>query len=398
MEKYAGFAKFLEYGAEHAYPEGWQDNQYANPDAVRVMTVHQAKGMQWPVVFVPALLKNRFPSKKPGGRTVWHLLPRAGVKGQARFEGTIEDERRLFYVAMTRSQKFLHVTWGPVPGNSHAQRASEFWTDILASSWVKRRPSDYTGRKRLAPSPRAGVANVVFSFSDLKYFFECPYQFKLRILYGFNAPIHEALGYGKSLHDALAEVHARAIRGEVPGDDEVGRLVKTHLHTPYAYPSLRAQLEAAAERVLGHYLHDNRELFDKIEFSEKNVEINLGDGITVNGRIDLVRRIDTDQTYIVDLKSSDRVQPEQVTEAQLHVYALGYRELTGRRPDFVEVYELDERKRKPRSVDDEFIGDVKVNVRNAADALRRSELPPAPAPKKCKDCDYKGLCSARAHS
>src|SRR6185436_13001930 len=110
--------------------------------------------------------------------------------------------------------------------------SSQFWDDILASKHVKRRTSDYSGRKRLRPTPRAGVANVVFSFSDLKYFFECPYQFKLRILYGFNAPIHEALGYGKSLHDALAEVHARAIRGDVATDGEVSRLVETHLHTP----------------------------------------------------------------------------------------------------------------------------------------------------------------------
>jgi ATP-dependent DNA helicase UvrD/PcrA len=393
VEKYASFADFLQYRAEDAYPEGWQDNQYANPDAVRITTIHQAKGMQWPVVFVPALLKNRFPSKKPGGRTVWHLIPRNGIKGQPRFEGTVEDERRLFYVAMTRSQKFLHLTWAPVPGNQLFQKRSEFWDNILASKYVKRRAPDYSTRKRLPPSPRAGVANVVFSFSDLKYFFECPYQFKLRILYGFNAPIHEALGYGKSLHDALAEVHARAIRGDVANVGEAPRLVEMHLHTPYAYPALRQQLEAAAERVLCNYLNDNATLFDKIEFSEKQIEISLGDGVTVTGRIDLVRRIDTGETTIVDLKSSDRAQAEDVTEAQLHVYALGYQDLTGRRPDYVEIYELDERKRKPRSVDDDFIADVKTKVREAAEALRTSTLPTAPAPKKCGACDYRGMCT-----
>lgn len=393
-EKYGSFADFLQFRADDAYPEGWQDNQYANPDAVRIMTVHQAKGMQWPVVFVPALLKNRFPAKKPGGRNVWHLLPRTGVKGQARFEGTIEDERRLFYVAMTRSQKFLHLTWAPIAGNQLFQKRSQFWDDILASKFVKRKAPDYSARMRLPPTPRAGVANVVFSFSDLKYFFECPYQFKLRVLYGFNAPIHEALGYGKSLHDALAEVHARAIRGDVAQSSEVPRLVETHLHAPYAYPALRKQLEAAAERVILDYLSDNRDLFDKIEFSEKLIEIGLGDGVTVNGRIDLVRRVDTGETTIVDLKSSDRAQAEEVTEAQLHVYALGYQELTGRRPDYVETYELDERKRKPRSVDDDFITEVKDKTRSAAGALRAGALPAAPAAPKCAACDYRGMCTA----
>ena len=394
-ELYSTFANFLEHRAQDAYPEGWQDNQYANPDAVRIMTVHQAKGMQWPVVFVPALLRNRFPGAKKGGRNVWHLIPREGVKDQARFEGAIEDERRLFYVAMTRSQKFLHLTWAPIEGkNNRYARKSEFWDDILVSSYVKRRIPDYTQRRRLPPTPRASIANVVFSFSDLKYFFECPYQFKLRVLYGFNPPISRAMGYGKSLHDALAEVHTRAIRGDIADNAEVSRLVETHLHVPYAHPVLRERLEAAAERVLRDYMQANADLFDKIEFSEKSIEINLGHGVSVVGRIDLVRRIDTGEITIVDLKSSDRAQAEDVTETQLHIYALGYQELTGRSADYVEIYELDEGKRRPRSVDNEFIEDVQSKVREAADALRGNTLEAVPAQSKCNTCDYRGICTA----
>ena len=320
--------------------------------------------------------------------------PRAGVVDQPRYEGTIEDERRLFYVALTRSQKFLHLTWAPIPGNQQAQKASEFWDNVLASKWVKRRRTDYATRPHLAPTPKASVANVVFSFSDIKYFFECPYQFKLRILYGFNAPLHEALGYGKSLHDALAEVHARAIRGDVTKPTEVPRLVETHLHVPYAYPALREQLERSAEQVLANYLGDNQALFDKIEFSEKTIEISLGGGVSVVGRIDLVRRVDTGETTIVDLKSTERAQAEDVTETQLHIYALGYQELTGRPADFVEIYELDQRKRKPRSVDDDFIADVKDNVREAAESLRQGTLPTKSDAKKCASCDYRRMCTA----
>ncbi len=395
-EKYETFANFLQFRAEGAYPEGWQSNAYANPNAVRIMTVHQAKGMQWPVVFVPALLKNRFPSKKHGGRTVWHLLPKAGVRGQARFEGSLEDERRLFYVAMTRSQKFLHLTWAPVPGNRLYQTKSVFWDDVLVSKYVKRWAQDYAGRRRLPPAPRAGVSNVTLTFSDLKYFFECPYQFKLRVLYGFNAPIDEALGYGKSLHDALAEIHARAIRGERISRDQAPALVRTHLHSPYAYPALRAQLEAAATKVLSNYISANERDFRNIEFSEKSIQINLGDGVSVGGRIDLVRRTDTQKVTIVDLKSTRRAQAEDVTEAQLHIYALGYQELTGRDADQVEVYNLDERKRKPRAVDQHFLRQVRLKVREAAACLRKGDLKPAPERAKCGACDYQRICAAAA--
>jgi hypothetical protein len=72
--------------------------------------------------------------------------------------------------------------------------------------------------------------------------FECPYQFKMRFLYGFNPPLHEALGYGKGIHDALAELHKRAIGGEVLGHDASEELVDRHLHTPYAYRELENHL------------------------------------------------------------------------------------------------------------------------------------------------------------
>jgi len=393
-DKYDTFANFLQHRAEGSYPEGWQSNQYANPNAVRIMTVHQAKGMQWPVVFIPALLKNLFPSKKHGGRNVWHLIPRVAVKGQARYEGSLEDERRLFYVALTRAQKFLHMTWAPMPDNQLYQSRSVFWDDVLASKYVKRRPPDYTKRKRQTPTPKNGITNVTLTFSDMKYFFECPYQFKLRILYGFNAPIDEALGYGESLHNALAEVHSKVIRGESVDEGDVPALIKTHLHTPYAYKTLHEQLENAASKVLRDYIADNKEEFKDIELSEKRIEVSMSDGVSVVGRIDLVRRKDTDEISIVDLKSTKRAQPEEVTETQLHIYALGYQELTGHNADFVEIYNLDERKRKPRSVDMDFLNEVKSKVQKAAEILRTGELPPVPARNKCITCDYCGMCTA----
>jgi DNA helicase-2/ATP-dependent DNA helicase PcrA len=393
--KYEEFANFLQYRADGAYPEGWQDNQYANVDAVRIMTVHKAKGMQWPVVFVPALLRNRFPSPRMGGRSVWHILDETAVDDHNRYRGSVEDERRLFYVAVTRSQKFLFLTYGPIPEkNNRYARASEFWDDVLVSKFVKRRRQSYEDRERLPPEPKKAVANVTLSFSDVKYFFECPYQFKLRILYGFNAPLHEALGYGKSLHDALAEAHARAIRGDIATASEVEHLVGRHLHVPYAYQSLRDTLAASAQNVVGHYLADNAELLRSIEFSEKTISIDLGDGITVSGRIDLVRRLDTNETTIVDLKSKDRVQAEAVTETQLHIYALGYRELTGRDADYVEIYNLEEREKKPRSVDEDFIDDVQEHVRTAASSLRANDFPAKAHQRTCPTCDYLGMCGA----
>ncbi len=70
----------------------------------------------------------------------------------------------------------------------------------------------------------------------------------------------------------------------------------------------------------------------------------------VDGRIDLIKRLETDETSIVDFKSTERAQAEDVTRDQLHVYALGYEELTGERADLVEVLNLDESASSTREV------------------------------------------------
>ena len=123
----------------------------------------------------------------------------------------------------------------------------------------------------------------------------------------------------------FAATYARCVRSGRAGRDASAR--------PLRVSGAAEQLEAVGPSIVVRTTcGDNAELFDKIEFSEKQIEINLGDGVTVSGRIDLVRRIDTGETTIVDLKSTDRAQPEEVTETQLHIYALGYQELTGRKP------------------------------------------------------------------
>lgn len=394
VQKYESFAGFLENQAEASYGQSTgSEERFVTLDAVQILTVHRAKGLQWPVVFVPQLVRNRFPPARHGGMTMWHLVPANCVTGQTRYLGSEEDERRLFYVAVTRSQKHLHLTTAPTPGNTRNARPSLFWYDVLESRFVKRVPQDLSGRRRGEPRSRAAIADVGLSFSDMRYFFECAYQFKMRILYGFNAPIDEALGYGKSLHDTLAELHMRAIAGETITTSCVDEVVDRHLRIPFAYPTLREIMRTSAKRTVAAYIEARQAEFAHLEFSEKSIELSLGNGVSVSGRIDLVRRRDSGEIAIVDLKSNERAQAESLTESQLHIYALGYRELTGRDADFVETYELDKQVRKARSVDEELIQDVVRRVHRTAEALRSNAFAPTTDRTRCERCDFKNLCS-----
>ncbi|MGH9629831.1 MAG: 3'-5' exonuclease, partial [Bryobacteraceae bacterium] len=305
---YGNFAGFLEHQAADYYPEETEETAHARPDAVSVMTVHQAKGMQWPAVFIPCLRANRFPSRRQGGRSIWHIIPEKAVPNADRYKGTKEDERRLFYVALTRAEKYLFCSWGPVPGNQQQRRVSEFFTELTQCEHVlgkdpRKEPT------RIEPQPRVPDTPLPLTFSELRYFFQCPYDFKLRFLYGFDSPVNRALGFGKSLHDALCEIHAESIRGNIPKGDDVPRLVERHLHLPFANEEVRENSVRGAEKALRQYLQKHGENLTRLEHAEKIVELKLAEGVVVSGRIDLIRRTDTDETAIVDFKSGEDTQP-----------------------------------------------------------------------------------------
>lgn len=214
----------------------------------------------------------------------------------------------------------------------------------------------------------------------------------------FNAPIHEALGYGKGLHDALSEIHKRALEGDIVKRDVAATLVDRHLHTPFAYERLHEQLRGSAIKSIERYIDTHRKDLDKLEHSEKAIRVHVAPGITVDGRIDLVRRLDTDELAIVDFKSTERAQAEDVTRDQLHVYAVGYQELTGESADVIEVLNLDEKGKTTReSVDERLLGAVRDKIRGAGASLRANDLPRLPHwdGHTCGTCDLVGLCRTR---
>ena len=98
---------------------------------------------------------------------------------------------------------------------------------------------------------------------------------------------------------------------------------------------------------------------------------------------------------IVDFKSTERAQAEDVTRDQLHVYAVGYQELTGKSADLIEVLNLDEKGKTTREpVDDPLLTAVRDKIRDAGEGLRTNDLPRLAVWEKhtCGTCDLRGLC------
>ena len=132
--------------------------------------------------------------------------------------------------------------------------------------------------------------------------------------------------------------------------------------------------------------------------AEAEIEIDLGNGIAVNGRIDMVRTSMEDgqeKTGIVDFKTASRSVRESINTAQLRIYALGYEVLTGKSADYLEVYHVDSAHRARREVTPGLTADVAEEIRSAADHIRRNDLPRKCSKEKCQKCRERRLCLTR---
>ena len=109
--KISGINDFLGYCVADLYKTHTFETEEKKQDAVQIMSVHKSKGLDFVTVFLPDLVKNNFPSRKMGGKKYWQVLGGTFEENKDKYESDIEDERKLFYVAVTRAKRNLYMSY-----------------------------------------------------------------------------------------------------------------------------------------------------------------------------------------------------------------------------------------------------------------------------------------------
>ena len=286
-----------------------------------------------------------FPSKRHGGLGLFHVIPDDAVAEADRYRGTVEDETRLFYVAVTRAQKYLFVTFSPGAASSMYSKRSTFF-DHCARADRGSRPGRAASR-----SPSSARAHSRATRRRRRHAVvlraQVPVRVPLPVQAALPLRLQPAAARGARLRQGSARRAGRGAQarprrracsvGMQPRISSTGTCTR---RSPT--PSCDETLRRAAIEAIERYLDAHGDEIPNTVHCEKQIQVHVAPGITVDGRIDLVRRLDTDELAIVDFKSTDRAQDEDVTRDQLHVYAVGYEELTGETADLIEVLNLDE--------------------------------------------------------
>ena len=125
----SGMLRFLAEQARQEYKYHNFRESAPEDDAVQLMTVHKSKGLEFHSVFLPRLNKREFPVSGIGGKKYYHVLGGVFEENKAKYDSDIEDERKLFYVAVTRAERNLFLSY-----TLESQSVSEFVSNAAESA------------------------------------------------------------------------------------------------------------------------------------------------------------------------------------------------------------------------------------------------------------------------
>ncbi len=412
-------------------------------DAVAVLTIHKAKGLEFPVVYLPGLVAGRFPGN---GRGEPLALPAGLGRGEpVTPERAIAEERRLCYVAMTRARDELVLTHAADYGGSRARKVSPFVLEALDLPATATAP----GHGVLPPSPeerlagfagvdapvvaarRAGDEPLMLSFGQVDAYLSCPLRYKYAHVLRVPVAPHHALVYGAALHKAVQIFHHRHARGHVMTEaelDEVltsawsneGFVSREHEEARFeaARAALRrfraAQLEPDAivptyvEREFAFDLDGDRirGRWDRVDI--RPATPSPGDQVAVDPAeptADVVTPtlgiMGREHVTITDYKSSDVRDPAKARQRardslQLQIYAMGYEAMTGRLPDQVALHFLDSGLVGRVDVDPRKVAKARAQIATTAAGIRGGRFEATPDPMACSWCPFRDICPSSA--
>jgi DNA helicase-2/ATP-dependent DNA helicase PcrA len=419
-------AEFVEYLGYYSQAGGTISLEDDFPgDAVQLMTVHGAKGLEFPQVFLLRINNKKFPATE---RSRVFEFPAALMKeGEPAEQFHIQEERRLFYVALTRAENRLTLT----TLTEKKAKIPVFVEDILMAPLIKRRDvrqlrpklpeapkttnkdaqttSDAQLFPALAEPPKifSRIADWALEFhpptpepltlspSAVSGYRSCPQQYLFSRRWSLKEGPKAVLSFGSVMHTTIKRFVGQLRKGTKLPFEEVARIFESEWSSAgfeddyqekgYKQDGLE-QLRAFHASVL--------ETPPQVLEQEKSFELPLANNVTIIGRMDQVNSLGRKDVEIIDYKTGKpKKDADAKKDLQLSLYALAAKEIFEWNPARLVFHYLQNNQIQVTTRDAKQLDEVQKIVLEAAADIRAGEFPPKPG-FVCRSCAYKPICPA----
>jgi len=392
-------------------------------DAVRILTVHSAKGLEFEVVFMPELTSDRFPSRE---RKEQIELPKKFIKEilpQGNWHE--QEERRLFYVAMTRAKTYLFLSFAYDYGGARAKKASLFLKETLGKSRLEKlehkkqsklkqislfAPKKIKKEKTLPLSKTRKNKPLYLSHYAIDDYLTCPLKYKYVKILRLPVMASYPVLFGSAIHNALSEyLRAKMAGREMRPAELIASFKKYFKNEGYLSKSHQKAAYKKGEEALKKFIKIDKKYKNPPKAVEKGFHFALGKN-RISGRFDVIfddqlkkdtaRRIAKNKytnDRIIDFKSSDIYEKERAKKRvresdQLDLYALAYKKIEGKLPARVGLYFLGSGIISQKIPKEKDLERSQKRIKKAISGIRSGDFTPRPNKFNCTYCTYAKIC------
>lgn len=392
----------------------------AGPEFVRILTVHAAKGLEFRHVYVVSLVDQRFPSR---GRPEAIPLPNGLVQERVT-EGNahIEEERRLFYVALTRAKETLTLSGARDYGGSREKKPSIFFAEAEIEVPAEKGSAGLVDTLMAPVRVEDQLSDIVhytlkrrFSFTQLAAFRKCPLQYKFEHIYRIPKLGKYQKSFGQSVHRAFQNILAlhhqriatvqptlfeRAPATALNGfsiTDEEGLTLLHETWDDQWYPdrTVHDTYLKHGENGVRRFLTECRTKALNVFGVEKPFTLVIGER-SLKGQIDRIDRLPDGTLRVLDYKTGqakDTLEAEE--KEQLHLYQLALEGQGHKVSSLAYVYVLDWVITEVEPLQGDKRQAFLDKLETRMDAILASDFAPTPDRFVCNYCDFKNICEFR---
>lgn len=386
-------------------------------EAVQVMTLHKAKGLEFPVVFMVGLVEGRFPTK---ARSSTIELPEGVIKDilpEGDFH--VQEERRLFYVGMTRAERELYLTSGRDYGGARPRKVSVFVREALddahadedfakASAFEALARFDRSGEpmrpahgESQAPETSPIPADQLLHLDQKKIddYLTCPLKYKYVHILRVPLAEYHAIIYGFALHEAVREYNKRKRKQEAVTLDDLLTVFKANWRSRgFLNREHEQQRFETGQEVLRRFFEQQEREDFKPLYIEEPFKFMFENNI-ISGRWDRVDELPDGRVLIVDFKSSAVDDPEKarkraMSSRQLRLYAWSYQERFGQPVAGWRMHFLESGMVAEIPLKEQYLRKIREDVQTAAQGIRQRDFHATPGPSACPFCALNDICPA----
>jgi len=373
--------------------------------SVNIMTIHKAKGLEFSVVFLVSLIQGKFPwphrheSIELPEELVKDILPSGDYH--------LQEERRLFYVGMTRAKNELYLTSSQNYGGERVRKISQFVREVKGELEEKPKKSDVREvieREGLVPKESVPVSRPIkeekflsLSYYSIDDYLACPLKYKYVHILKIPIIQHHTVIYGKALHDAVSIYQQAKIKGLKLTVDEIIKVFEESLREAdfltYEHREKRTEI---GRQALRRFYQKQEESGEPIPtFVEKEFCFSI-ENDRIQGRWDRID-IKDGEVFITDFKSSEITKQKEADKRtkeslQLRIYALAYKIIYGKIPDYVCLYFLESGLIGKARLNDEDLTEAIKRIKEASLGIRGQNFSAKPRYMACNCCAYQSIC------